>query len=324
MAIVVKWLTHLAVNQTFVGSIPIGRPNLQLRFEATQTFFFGYNVYNKGDFTMDNQRKKTPPSTSWQDVATWYDDYVGQDGSDFHQQVILPGIARLLTIPKDTTHSFSLLDLACGQGVLQRYFDQSNIVHVGIDISHDLIQLAKQRDTTKNVRYIHGSATKLLQENGMPAYDLKPHSFDAVTIVLAIQNITPLSAVWQGVKHLLKPNGKLIVVMMHPSFRVPRSASWQWNDQHHRQERIVWTYLTSHEIDITTNPGKGSKGTKTIHFHRPLQAYINTLGNAGLLIDHIEEWVSHVPEQTGIKSEAMMKAKKEFPMFMAIRAINKE
>ena len=29
MAIVVKWLTHLAVNQTFVGSIPIGRPNLE-------------------------------------------------------------------------------------------------------------------------------------------------------------------------------------------------------------------------------------------------------------------------------------------------------
>ena len=31
MAIVVKWLTHLTVNQACVGSSPIGRPNLYKR-----------------------------------------------------------------------------------------------------------------------------------------------------------------------------------------------------------------------------------------------------------------------------------------------------
>jgi ubiquinone/menaquinone biosynthesis C-methylase UbiE len=272
----------------------------------------------------DNSRKKITPSTSWQEVASWYDQYVGQDGSDYHQHVILPGIARLLQIPQDKNEPFSLLDLACGQGVLQRYFDQPGIVHVGIDVAPDLIQLAKQRNTSQKVRYFTGSATKLLQEDGSLSFGLQPHSFDAVTIVLAIQNITPLSAVWQGVARLLKPNGKLVLVMMHPSFRIPRSATWQWNEQFHRQERTLWNYMTSHEIDISTHPGNNQKGTKTIHFHRPLQAYVNTLGNAKLYIDHLDEWVSHVPEQTGIKSDAILKAKKEFPMFMAIRAIKKD
>ena len=34
MAVVVKGLTHLAVNQTFVGSSPINRPKLDERDEV--------------------------------------------------------------------------------------------------------------------------------------------------------------------------------------------------------------------------------------------------------------------------------------------------
>ncbi|MEY3692074.1 MAG: hypothetical protein RLZZ388_245 [Bacillota bacterium] len=37
MAIVVKWLTHLTVNQACVGSSPIGRPNLP---KKTASVFF--------------------------------------------------------------------------------------------------------------------------------------------------------------------------------------------------------------------------------------------------------------------------------------------
>ena len=54
MAIVVKWLTHLAVNQTFVGSIPIGRPNLQKKglIETSNLFLSHttihiFTLYNK-------------------------------------------------------------------------------------------------------------------------------------------------------------------------------------------------------------------------------------------------------------------------------------
>lgn len=268
---------------------------------------------------MNDEKKKDKTTTSWGEVTTWYDQYVGHEGSNFHQDIILPGVKRLLNIPKND-HSFKLLDLACGQGVLERYLSPLDIRQVGIEISEELVTVAKKRNTSPNVNFFQGDATKLIDETGQLIHGLEKESFDAVTIILAIQNMSPLSLVWKAVSQLLKPQGSLIIVMMHPSFRIPQSADWQWNEKAHRQERVVWNYLSSHEVEIKTNPGKTSSQTNTVHFHRPLQAYINTLGNASLYIDHIDEWASNVPEQTSYKSEAILKAKKEFPMFMAIRA----
>lgn len=40
MAAVVKWLTHLAVNQTFEGSIPFGRPIYSINADAIGFFYY--------------------------------------------------------------------------------------------------------------------------------------------------------------------------------------------------------------------------------------------------------------------------------------------
>ena len=147
-----------------------------------------------------------------------------------------------------------------------------------------------------------GDATKLLDAEGRLTAGSEGQSADAVTIIMAIQNMTPLSPVWQGCRALLKPGGVLVVVMMHPCFRVPRKSDWHWDDQTPAQWRMVGQYLTSASIPIQTHPGLAAHGkdaAATTHFHRPLQAYINTMGNAGLLVDHIDEWVSHKKSQPG-------------------------
>src|SRR5271170_3745670 len=150
---------------------------------------------------------------------------------------------------------------------------------------------------------------------------------DAVTIVLAIQNMTPLSPIWQACRTVLKPGGKLIVVMMHPCFRVPKQSDWIWEDRGSggvgEQGRVIKQYLTSSKVEIQTHPGLAAHGkdaSATSHFHRPLQAYVNTMGNAGLLIDHVEEWISHKTSQAGPKKAALDRARKEIPMFLALRA----
>jgi hypothetical protein len=111
--------------------------------------------------------------------------------------------------------------------------------------------------------------------------------------------------------------------MMHPCFRVPRQSDWVWSDVNKTQSRVVTQYLSSSKIEIQTHPGLAAHGkdnTVTLTFHRPLQAYINTMGGAGLYIDHIEEWASHKADQVGPKKEAIDRARKEIPMFLAIRA----
>ena len=56
-------------------------------------------------------------------------------------------------------------------------------------------------------------------------------------------------------------------------------------------------------------------------FHKPIESYIKPLRNAGLLIDAIEEWPSHKTSTSGPRAHAENVARKEIPMFMAIRAI---
>ena len=224
-----------------------------------------------------------------------------------------------------------ILDLACGQGVLSRKLAQLQCEVVGLDAAAPLIEAARRRNESDRlpIRYAVADATKLLDDNGNgnPAVEIAPNSLDAITLILAIQNITPLSPVWQACRELLKPGGALIVVMMHPCFRIPKQSDWLWQDVSvgggvGAQSRIIRQYLSSVQVDIQTHPGLAAHGkdaASTPHFHRPLQAYINTLGNAGLLIDHIEEWISHKSSQPGPRKVALDRARKEIPMFLALR-----
>ena len=68
-----------------------------------------------------------------------------------------------------------------------------------------------------------------------------------------------------------------------------------------------------------THPGKGKDYTWT--FHKPIEAYVKSLRNAGLLIDAIEEWPSHKTSTSGPRAPAENTARKEIPLFLAIRAL---
>ncbi|MGE5559579.1 MAG: class I SAM-dependent methyltransferase [Chloroflexota bacterium] len=267
--------------------------------------------------------------THWGNVADWYDQLVGDRGSEYHQHVIIPGVLRLLgltgTAGAERAPRLRLLDLACGQGVLCRRLAEAGCDVTGVDASPELLAAARRRNEHDRLPldYVLADATKLVDEGGQLQSGLAPAAYDAVTIILSIQNITPLSPVWQGARALLKPGGSLIIVMMHPCFRVPKQSDWHWDDRSATQSRLVSRYLSSDKIAILTHPGDAAHGvdeTFTTHFHRPLQAYINTLGNAGLLIDHIEEWTSHKTDQAGPKKEAIDRARKEIPLFLALRA----
>ena len=286
--------------------------------------------------TKKNFPKPPARSTHWGEVADWYDQFVGDEGSEYHQKIILPGVMRLLEMKSDHSKGpRAILDLACGQGVLSRKLAALGHAVVGLDAAAPLIESARNRNQAEklSVRYEVADPTKLLADNGKLAVDLTPpgatkfEGFDAITCILAIQNMTPLSPIWQACRTALVPGGSLILVMMHPCFRIPQKSDWIWEDKGSggvgAQGRVIYEYLASSKIEIQTHPGQAAHGKvspSTAHFHRPLQAYINTLGNAGLFIDHIEEWVSHKSSQPGPKKAALDHARNQIPLFLALRA----
>ena len=87
--------------------------------------------------------QKNPDSTSWGEVAAWYDEML-TDKNTFQLKVILPNLTRLMAIKKGEM----VLDLACGTGFFARAWKKQGAQVTGSDISKELI--AKFRAGVKN------------------------------------------------------------------------------------------------------------------------------------------------------------------------------
>lgn len=249
---------------------------------------------------------KDKPSTSWDPVGKWYHSTVGQEGHYYHREIVLPGVLRLLDLrPKD-----SLLDLACGQGVLARQIPEK-VFYWGVDAAPSLIKEAKSLDHNSNHHFSVGDITKPLSLDG--------NSFSHATIILALQNIeSPIEVMKNAYKHLCD-NGMLIIVLNHPCFRIPRQSSWGIDKDKKLQYRRLDSYGSSQCIPIQTHPSKAQASPATLSFHHSLANYSLWLYKTGFVIQQLEEWYSN-KTSTGSAAKMENRSRKEFPLFLTIVA----
>ncbi len=255
-----------------------------------------------------NSRKKTNDGKSavWDQVAAWYDALVGDSGSDYHQDVIMPGVYKLLELPEKS----KVLDLACGQGVFCRFLSKKGFSVHGVDVSGELIERARSR-SDRLIQYT------LADVSGDDF--LNEQSFDAVVCLLALQNIEKLESVFLNVSRRLNPGGKFVAVVTHPCFRIPRQTHWGWDEDKRMQYRRIDHYGTEMEIPIIAPPFS-NPDRFTVTYHRPLESYVHALAKANLWVDGLEEWSSNKVSEPGKRSRAENRARKEIPLFMAFRA----
>ena len=262
------------------------------------------------------QPAAVPPQrqTHWDDVAEWYDTLVGEEGSEYQRHVVFPGILRLLDVPPAS----AILDVACGQGVFCRILHERGYRATGVDAAPELIRFARERNSTLSEDPISRPGYHVADARALGF--LPAAGYSAATCILAIQNIDKLQPVFEGVARTLTSTGRFILVMMHPAFRGPKYAAWGWDEAQKVQYRRVDRYLLPRKEPIFTHPGQKT-GQYTWTFHRPIQAYVKSLRAAGFVVDAIEEWPSHKSSTSGPRAGAENQARKEIPMFMAIRAL---
>lgn len=256
---------------------------------------------------------KFKTNTSWDDQANWYDKIVGEDGSYYHQQVIIPNLLTRLGEIKNK----KILDLGCGQGFFCRILSKKHAKVIGIDLSEKLIQIAKKY-LTNNIQYFVANSENLsfLEEN----------SFDFVISILSIGNIRNIEETFKEIYKILKLNGKFIFVIIHPCFRIPRQSSWEYDENSKIQYRRIQRYFSEMEIPIITHPSKVKNQDKiqdqdySLMFHRPLQSLFKSLINNHFLISDLEEWCSN-KKSIGKRAKAENRARQEIPLFLMIEAM---
>ncbi len=308
-----------------------------------------------GSLSADRERSSSPcpPSeerepgalaSSWDHVSAWYDQLLEDRGSDHYEQVIIPGALRLLEArPRER-----VLDVACGQGLFCRRLAALGVGVTGVDAAPRLIAAAQAADPAG--RYLAGDVRAL------GALRIEP-GFDAATCIMALMNIEPLAPVLEGVAALMRAGGRFVAVALHPAFRAPGQTRWQWEGPpvapgqepaatrprgrrgrttsrrrtagggpaEVRQYRRVDADLSPAPREIVMNPGAVASGAlpvTTTTYHRPIGAYVKAFAAAGLRIDALVEWPSVRTSQSGPRAAEENRARREIPMFLALRGIS--
>jgi SAM-dependent methyltransferase len=253
-------------------------------------------------------RPKAAAPTSWDAVARWYDGWVGDDGSEHHREVAVPALLSLL----DPMPGERILDIGSGQGVLAPYIAKAGAHYTGVDASPRLLQIARARHANLG-RFLLGDARDLPSVR-----ELHPGEFDAATFLLSIQDMDPLDDVLASAAWALKPGGRLVMLLTHPAFRVPRQSGWGWDEGRKLHYRRVDRYLTPLAVPMKEMPGRKGK-IATRSFHRPLEAYVKGLSRSGLLVERMLEIPAHRARSPG-DPRAADRARKEIPLFLGLRA----
>ena len=259
---------------------------------------------------MASRRKSGNPviKTSWDPVANWYSGWVGADGSKHHRLVAIPAVLELLA-PQPGEQ---ILDVGCGPGVLAPFLTKAGTHYTGVDASEKLIQFARTHHG-KHGRFILGDAARLPSLR-----ELRGELYDAAVFLLSIQDMHPLDAVLRSTASMLREDGRTVLLMTHPCFRVPRQSGWGWDETRKLRFRRVDRYLTELAVPMKTYGPEKHSATRS--FHRPLEAYINSLAGCGLLVDRLYEIPSYRAPPHGEPASTEDLAHQEIPLFLALRA----
>jgi len=211
----------------------------------------------------------------WEELAEDWDTRMGNDGNDFHRDLIRPATLRML----NTKSSERILDVACGNGIFTRYLAERGIEVVAFDYSPAMIENAKRRcaDYSENITLSVADATNYEQLISLGGGKL----FDKAVSNMAIMGIPDIKPLFKAVYELLQNGGVFVFSAVHPCFETPKhdfttDGSGLITTQYIKPQRVLQRIL-----------GDNSKCAE--HWHRPLQEILSVCFEAGFVLDGLEE-----------------------------------
>jgi SAM-dependent methyltransferase len=215
---------------------------------------------------------------SWEHIAIWWDEQVGEWGDYYHQHLILPALLRAL----GELTRLSVVDLGCGNGASSRWLARAGADVIGVEVSAAMVERARawEERTPLGVEY--------LVADGAHVSSLSDAIADRVIANMVLHDMEDAAGFFREVSRLLKPSGRLVASLLHPCFESVEGSSWlsETIELETRVSKRIWRYAEPYAALGVAKPDQPERHT---YYHRPLNWYCERLVEAGLVIDCLAE-----------------------------------
>lgn len=245
----------------------------------------------------------------WNSIAAFWDSHMGEQGNDFHNQLVQPAADRLI----QPGPGHRILELGCGAGLYAQHLAQAGARVVATDGSSAFLDIARQRNLGNEVVF-----TELDVSSADHWFELRrSHSqFDSVVANMVLMDVSCLSLLFRNVFEVLRPDGIWVMTLMHPCFN---SADVTLVSEQKETVRRNFLQVNGY-LDVEPYKGYGIAGQPEphIYFHRPLHAIFGPLFECGFVVDGLEEMAfDPIPGQVEPLNFGSMP---QIPPLLALRA----
>ncbi len=168
-----------------------------------------------------------------------------------------------------------VVDLGCGFGWFSRWADEHGAASVlGVDVSRNMLARARSDTTSPTVDY---------QCADLDVLELVSQSADLVFSSLALHYVHDLARLMSTVAESMVEGGSLVFSVEHPIYSAPTTHEFETSANGDR----IWpldNYLVEGER-VTSWFVDG-----VVKEHRTVATYVNTVIDAGLVVDRLVEW----------------------------------
>lgn len=199
-----------------------------------------------------------------------------------------------------------VLDLGCGFGWHCAYAVEHGASSVvGIDISHKMIEGARERNPSPLIEYL----TMPIEDYGYPE-----GAFDIVVSSLAFHYLEDFGDICAKVRRTLSAGGSFVFSAEHPVFTAYGTEDWYYGAQGEKLHWPVDRYFTEGLRETTF------LGETVTKYHKTLTTYLGSLLRNGF---EIRDIVEPEPDPSMLDTVEGMRDELRRPMMLLVSAVRK-
>lgn len=245
----------------------------------------------------------------WETNARLYAELIADQGTPHHRMILNPCVETLLGDVKDKR----MLDAGCGEGYLARYYASEGAYVTGVDISSNLIEIARSK--SPDDQRLEYKVQDICQMDA-----IADETLDIVLCNLVILNVPCLRESLAEFSRVLLPGGILILSIVHPCFNFYGPGEWEMGEKdsstnrrrglffkidHYADERTYERYWRTQEGERFPEP--------ITFYHRTIATYVHGITDSGFRIDVIEEPLP-------LSDDDFFEREKRIPFFLVFKA----